>query len=151
MSMRKVNIILSLLILGLCFIFWRDAANINPPAHIYPKTIIITAGLLACILLIQAIFFSKNRANENPFKGTNYGRVLTTLVSAIIFFVSINIIGFYVSSFFFIIIVTWILGDKGGGIKAFAKLGLLSIVVTSLVYVSFKIFLKVPTPTGFFM
>jgi hypothetical protein len=146
--MRKFNYILSILILALCFFFWIDAAGIRPPAHIYPKTVIAITAFLAVALLVQSIFFPKALIQGKPFEGTKYGRVLTTLLSTIVYFFAVKTIGFYVSSFFFLVIVTWILGDKSEGVKALARLGILGIVVVGLVYASFKLFLKVPTPPG---
>ncbi|MDK2824802.1 MAG: putative tricarboxylic transport rane protein [Clostridia bacterium] len=148
MTMRKFNYILSILILALCFFFWIDAAGIRPPAHIYPKTVIAITAFLAVALLVQSIFFPKALIQGKPFEGTKYGRVLTTLLSTIVYFFAVKTIGFYVSSFFFLVIVTWILGDKSEGVKALARLGILGIVVVGLVYASFKLFLKVPTPPG---
>jgi len=148
MSMRKINYILSILILALCFLFWTDAAGIRPPAHIYPKTVIAVTAFLAASLFIQSIFFPKALKQGNPFQGTNWKRVIITIASTIIFLFAVNTIGFYVSSFAFLVIVTWILGDKEVSLKAISKLGVLGIVVMGIVYASFKIFLKVPTPKG---
>lgn len=148
MSMRKVNIISSILILVMSFIFWNDAAGIRPPAHIYPKTIIAITGFLGFALLIQAIFFPKSVAQTKPFAGLKYKRVLLTIISTILYYFALKTIGFYVSSFFFIIILTWLLGEREIGLKVFTKLGTLSIVVMALIYLAFKVFLKVPTPTG---
>ncbi|MFZ7102748.1 MAG: tripartite tricarboxylate transporter TctB family protein [Peptococcaceae bacterium] len=146
--MRKINYIIAILILVLSYFFWTDAAGIRPPAHIYPKTIIAIAAFLACALLVQAIFFPKALKQGNPFAGTKYGRVALTIVATIIYYFALKTIGFYVTSFFFIIILTWLLGDRKVGLKIFARLGILGIVVMGLVYASFKVFLKVPTPTG---
>ncbi|MFZ5943579.1 MAG: tripartite tricarboxylate transporter TctB family protein [Bacillota bacterium] len=148
MEMRKVNFIIAGLILTISYFFWTDAAGIRPPAHIYPKTIIAITAFLGFALLIQSIFFPKSLIQGKPFEGINYPRVLTTIVATIIYFFVLKTIGFYVTSFFFIIILTWILGEREIGLKIFAKLGLLSLVVMGLVYASFKVFLNVPTPTG---
>jgi len=148
MSMRKVNIISAVLILALSFLFWNDAAGIRPPAHIYPKTIIAITAFLGFALLIQAIFFPKTVSQTKPFAGLKYNRVLLTVITTVIYYFALKTIGFYVSSFFFIIILTWLLGEREFGVKVFAKLGILSIVVMGLIYLAFKVFLKVPTPTG---
>lgn len=148
MSMRNVNIISGILILATSFLFWNDAADIRPPAHIYPKTIIAIVAFLGLALLIQAIFFPKAVAQTRPFAGIKYKRVLLTIVSSIIYYFALKSIGFYVSSFFFIIILTWLLGEREVGAKVFARLGALSIIVMTLIYLAFKVFLKVPTPTG---
>ncbi|KJS83378.1 MAG: hypothetical protein JM58_12730 [Peptococcaceae bacterium BICA1-8] len=148
MSMRKINYIISTLILALCYFFWNDAAGIRPPAHIYPQTVIAVTAFLAFALLIQSIFFPKALIQGKPFEGTKYSRVITSIIATIVYYFVLKAIGFYVSSFFFIIILTWLLGDRRVGLKIFAKLGILGIVVMGLVYAAFKIFLKVPTPPG---
>lgn len=148
MPMRKVNIISAILILALSILFWNDAAGIRPPAHIYPKTIIAITGFLGLALLIQAIFFPKAVAQTKPFAGLNYKRVFITVISTVIYYYALKTIGFYVSSFFFIIVLAWLLGEREVGAMVFAKLGILSIVVMGLIYLAFKVFLKVPTPTG---
>lgn len=148
MSMRKINIIVGTIILVLSYFFWTDAAAIRPPAHIYPKTVIGITAFLGLTLLIQALFFSKGIADVKPLENMKIGRVLIVIISTIIYYYCLKTIGFFVTSFFFIIVLTWLLGDRQIGLKVFAKLGLLSIVVMGLVYVSFKVFLKVPTPPG---
>ncbi|NLT96226.1 MAG: hypothetical protein GXW85_12005 [Clostridia bacterium] len=148
--MRKVNIISGILLLAISILFWNDAAGIRPPAHIYPKTIIAIVAFLSIALLIQAIFFPKAVAQTRPFAGIKYKRVLLTIFSSIIYYYALKVIGFYVSSFFFIIILTWLLGEREVGVKVFARLGTLSIIVMTLIYLAFKVFLKVPTPTGIF-
>lgn len=148
MSMRMVNIISGIITLAVSFIFWNDAAGIRPPAHIYPKTIIAIAAFLGVALLVQGIFFPKNVAQTKPFAGLKYKRVLLTIIATIIYYFSLTFIGFYVSSFFYIIVLTWLLGTREVGVKVFAKLGTFSIIVMVLIYLAFKVFLSVPTPTG---
>ncbi|MGI6226708.1 MAG: tripartite tricarboxylate transporter TctB family protein [Peptococcales bacterium] len=148
MDMRKINIISGIIILALSAIFWMDAAKIRPPAHIYPKTIIAIIAFLGLALLIQAVFFPKSLSQTKPFTGLNYNRVLVAILTTLMYYFGIKTIGFYVSSFFFIIVLTWLLGEREVGIKVFARLGTLSIVVMGLIFLGFNVFLKVPTPTG---
>lgn len=148
MSMRTFNYIFSVIVIALCFFFWQDAASIRPPAHIYPKTIIAVAGFLAFSLLLQSLFFPSSLIQRNPFEGTKWFRVLTIIFATIIYYFAVKTIGFYVSSFIFIIITTWFLGDRTINIKVFGRLATLSLVLNVIVYASFKLFLKVPTPTG---
>jgi len=148
MSMRIVNIFSAILILTLSFLFWNDSAGIRPPAHIYPKTIIAITAFLGLALLIQAIFFPKAVSQTKPFVGLKYNRILITVITTVIYYFALKTIGFYVSSFFFIIVLSWLLGDRQFGLKILSKLGTLSIVVMGLIYLAFKVFLKVPTPTG---
>ena len=143
MSMKQLNILLSAVILIFCFIFWKSAIKIVEPADVYPKTLIIVIGLLAIIILLQALFFKKNDINIYPFANIKYGRVILTIVLSFIYYFGVKYVGFYVSSFLFIIVLSILLGKN---MKEVIKVILLSLIVTSIIYLGFGVFLKVPTP-----
>lgn len=145
MSMKQLNILLSAVILIFCFIFWKSAIKIVEPADVYPKTLIIVIGLLAIIILLQALFFKKNDINIYPFANIKYGRVILTIVLSFIYYFGVKYVGFYVSSFLFIIVLSILLG-KNKNMKEVIKVILLSLIVTSIIYLGFGVFLKVPTP-----
>lgn len=147
MSMKNLNILLSIITLIFCFIFYKSAINIVEPADIYPKTLIIVIGILAIIILIQAVFFRKNDKAVYPFSNIKYRRVMLTTVSTFIYYFCVKYVGFYVSSFIFIIILSILLGKKEAqNKKEIVKVILISLIVMIVIYLGFGLFLKVPTP-----
>lgn len=147
MSMKQLNILLSVVTLIICAVFWSSAVNIVEPADVYPKALIIVIGSLAVVILIQALFFKKDDSKVYPFANLKYNRVITTIIFAFVYYFGVEYIGFYVSSFIFIIVLSFFLGKKEDRtLKEFAKLIVISLVVTAIIYLGFDVFLKVPTP-----
>jgi len=147
MSMKQLNILLSVITLIVCAVFWRSAITIVEPADVYPKTLIIVIGLLAIMILFQAIFFKPKDHDVYPFANMKYGRVILMTVSMFLYYFAVKYIGFYVSSFIFIILLSMLLGKKENkDKKEIVKVILLSFIVTGIIYLGFGVFLKVPTP-----
>lgn len=151
MSKKRLNIALSLITLIICAVFWNSAIHIAEPADVYPKVLIATIAFLAVVILVQAIFFRKEDTDVYPFAGVHYNRVLSTVVLSFVYYFGVKYIGFYVSSFIFIIVLSMLLGKKEDRtVKELAKVTLISLVVTGIIYLGFGVFLRVPTPTALF-
>lgn len=150
MSMKQLNILLSVVTLIICSVFWKSAITIAEPADVYPKTLIIVIGLLAIVILIQALFFKKEDSNVYPFSGTKYNRVIMTIVATFIYYLAVKYIGFYVSSFIFMVILSLLLGkkEKRKDVKEVQRCILISFITIGIIFLAFTCFLHVPTPVG---
>ncbi len=149
MTMRRINVIIGVCSILFSIAFYTQAKTMRPPANYYPMTIIATIGFLGVALLIQNHFKPMALAFTTPFKGTRWLVIWGTILGSIIYVWLVDVIGFYVSSFAFLIIATSLLSDepsfKG---KPFMRIIGMSFIVLALVYLGFKLFLKVPTPSG---
>jgi hypothetical protein len=149
MLMRRINVIIGICSIIFAIAFYTQALGIRPPANYYPMTIIATIGFLGLALLIQNHFKPMAAAFTTPFKGTRWKVIFGTILGSIFYVYLVDVIGFYVASFIFLIIATGSLSDvpsfRG---KPFFKLLAMAFVVVGLIYLGFDMFLNVPTPSG---
>ncbi len=150
MTMRQINYFLGIGGLLLSFFFYREAGNIMGDAGLYPKTVITVLAFLSVLLLIQNHFRPLESAKvKMPFKDTRWVVIMGTIFGAGFYIWLVDVVGFYVTSFFFLIIATYLLsGEKKFNPKTLITLTVMATIVVGVVYLAFKVFLKVQTPTG---
>lgn len=152
MTMRQINYIIGVGCVALAVFLYSQARNIMAPAHLYPTTVISAIGLLGVLLVIQNHFKPTEQSNiSTPFKGTRWSVIVGTILGAALYIWLVDVVGFYFVSFFFLIIATYLLsGEKKFSLKTLTNLTIMSTVVVGIVYLAFRVFLKVQTPTGIF-
>ena len=115
-------------------------------ARQFPGVVLIITGILSVLLFIQTLMTKGVQSSAGkPFP---WGRFLSLLALILVYFYFMESIGFYVSAFLFFIAVTLIFGRVGLTIaKAASRVGL-SFAFTGVLYLLFRIILKVQTPSG---
>ena len=141
--MEKANRIIALT-LTVCAIFlyrmtfaWRSA-----PAML-PKLILITTIILSVLLFLRSRVTEKNNGGKNIFQGVSVSRVLLTIFATILYIQFSSILGFYFSTFIFLLVMFIFLGLK----KKLLYLIIPALVILIL-FLIFTLWLKVPTPKG---
>ena len=134
---------------GLAITLWTEASVLKPPFDIYPKMVILLVGLLACICLIQNMLADKSSVRLPRGKGIS--TFLITVGGITIYIVAIDIIGYFVSTFFylglFFMVKRWnIDGRTGMHLKGIALDVALAGMVTATVALIFKFGLKLVFP-----
>lgn len=147
MSMKQLNIILAICTLIVSFFFWKSASTIVGEAGTYPKALIALMAFFAVCILLQALFFKKDDKNQKPFANIKWFRVGITIIVTVLYYFSAKYIGFYSSSFIYIILLSLIL-EKKRTAKTVVLLTIISLVVTIIIYLAFGIFLRVSVPKG---
>jgi len=141
--LEKANRIIALT-LTVCAIFlyrmtfaWRSA-----PAML-PKLILITTIILSVLLFLRSRVTEKNNGGKNIFQGVSVSRVLLTIFATILYIQFSSILGFYFSTFIFLLVMFIFLGLK----KKLLYLIIPALVILIL-FLIFTLWLKVPTPKG---
>jgi len=116
---------------------WRPA-----PAML-PKLILTTIIILSVLLFLRSRATGKNNGEKNIFQGTSVSRVLLTIFATILYIQFSSILGFYFSTFIFLLVMFIFLGLK----KKLLFLVIPALVILIL-FLIFNLWLKVPTPKG---
>jgi len=141
--LEKANRMIALTLI-VCAIFlyrmtfaWRSA-----PAML-PKLILITTIILSVLLFLRSRVTEKNKGEKNIFQGVSVSRVLLTIFATILYIQFSSILGFYFSTFIFLLVMFIFLGLK----KKLLYLIIPALVILIL-FLIFTLWLKVPTPKG---
>ena len=143
----KRDIIVSLVCLAAAVLLYYSLGWIEEGrARLFPGVVIIITGGLAFLLLVQTLLTKGIQSSAGkPFP---WARFLGLLGLILVYFYFMESIGFYVSAFVFFIAVTLIFGRKGMAAKKAASRVGMSFVFTGVLYLLFKVILKVQTPSG---
>jgi uncharacterized protein YqgC (DUF456 family) len=115
-------------------------------ARIFPRVVIVVMIILSALLLLQGLWVKEQGQKKgSPFP---WGRFFLLLGIIIGYFVFMQPVGFYVSAFLFFLIVSFLLGRSDLTLAKSASRILQSAVFTGVLFVLFKVLLKVQTPTG---
>jgi hypothetical protein len=117
-------------------------------ARIFPRVVIVVMIILSALLLLQGLWVKGQ--GQKKGKAFPWGRFFLLLGIIIGYFVFMQTLGFYVSAFLFFVIVSFLLGRSGLTPAKGASRILQSAVFTGVLFVLFKVLLKVQTPTGLF-
>ncbi len=140
--MRKINLILSIIMLIVSGVFYIMIAQLPKEASLYPILVTTILLVLSLILLIKS-YFQKEDEELTAFKNIKIKQLLFVLVVNGVYVFLINLIGYVVSTALYILVA--LIGLKVDRKKSF----LISSGVCLFVYVLFKVLLKVPLPKGF--
>lgn len=148
--MKKYNIIISSILLILCFsAYFETYSFYYSKSRIFPRIILISLLLVTVIFLFETIKNYKNKEEKIiKYEKRNYKELkilLYVLLGNFLYIISINYIGFYLVTFIFIVFMMFFLG-----FKKIPKLLLTSSLFLFFLYIFFALTLKVPTPRGIF-
>ena len=78
------------------------------------------------------------------------GRVFRVFVAALaLFAIAIDFIGFYESAFLFLLLTSWLLSvNEKSPRRRLAGAAVFAAIFVMIVFVAFKLILKIPTPVG---
>lgn len=150
MTKEKVkDLILSVLILIISFVFYLQTKTLTPPADIFPKVVIMILSVLGTILLIKTLFIRKNDNDEEMQDEINQKKKWISITSLIGYVILMPILGFYTTSVIFLISLSLYLAGEKVTIKRILKSMIVSLSVVCILYIGFSLFLKIPVPSGF--
>src|SRR5665648_66209 len=138
------------MIIFLFILAYFETYNFNfSKSRIFPRIVLITLLLLTVIFIFETIKNYKNKEEKViKYKKRNYKDLKTLLhmfLAIFLYIASISYIGFYLSSYVFIVFMMFFLQFKN-----IPRLLLISSLSLFFIYISFALILKVPTPKGIF-
>lgn len=146
LSSRKADIYCGIAGITVAFAFYIQGRSLEYESNLFPLVLEAFLTLTGIYLLVSG-FTRKHYKPMNP-ENIAYGRAFLIIGATIVYILGIMFIGFYVSSFAFLTVMSWLLSDRG---RTPASLGIstfFGLILTGAVYVTFSLFLNVPTPSG---
>lgn len=140
--MRKINLILSIVMLIVSGFFYIMITQLPSEASLYPIFVTTILLVLSLILLIKT-YYQKEDEETTTFKNIKVKQLLFILIINGIYIFLINVIGYVISTVLYVLAA--LIGLKVDRKKSV----LISCGVCLFVYVLFKVLLKVPLPEGF--
>lgn len=138
--MKKIDMTISVfLIMFGCLYFYGTFGFISSGAALVPRIYAILLITFSLILLIRSFF------TKDEFQGGKIKHILLAMGIFVVYIITVPIVGFYLSSLFFIFILLLIRRVKNIYILAGVPIG--SIV---FIYLFFQKALHVSVPLGFF-
>ncbi|NMB27477.1 MAG: tripartite tricarboxylate transporter TctB family protein [Tissierellia bacterium] len=139
--MRKTNLILSVILIAVCGLFYLMISQLPSEASLYPL-FVTTLFLILSLILLFKTYFNKEDGEETTFKGIELKQLLFVIVTCGLYVILINITGYVLATILYVLIT--LIGlrvDKRNSI-------FISIGFCLFVYVVFKVLLNVPLPKG---
>ncbi len=113
----------------------------------YPRILAILLAVLSVLMVIEALRTQNTMKVQSWWNSrTAFLMFLVTLVMLILYVFIMKTLGFATASFVFITSLMWMLTDKQGR-KPVLILGV-SMGITAIIYIIFKMILSIPFPQG---
>lgn len=140
--MEKYDRYLSIFMLFIAGIYYYFIIQLPPKAGSYPRFVLGLLLLFTIILGVKSFISKKHDDKKNLFQGILPKQFLFIVITCLIYTAVLNIFGFFISTFIYLIVVMM-------GLKIKIKNAcLVSCSFCAIIYLVFVIFLKVPVPSG---
>jgi putative tricarboxylic transport membrane protein len=154
-SKKNLWLGMSVLIFFLMF-YLVSLTEVNGITYLFPKSIILFIMAMASILILQEMYFSYRHGNLNSLMSLGalssdypYARFAAFFILLLTYVMSLQFIGFYVSSFVFFSIFTFLFtGEKLLNPRKFYINAICSLVFVACLMGIFNFVLKVSLPSG---
>ncbi len=147
LSTKKADIYAGISSIIVALAFYSQTGELAVESKVLPLVLIVFLTVSGVVLMIRG-FISKN---DKPLVADIvYSRAFIMLAAAAVYLAAIIYIGFYTSSFIFLVLMSWLLNDQGRSLKTLGVSVVFGIIITAAVYLTFTLSLKVPTPIGLF-
>lgn len=143
--MERYDRYLSIFMLFIAGLYYYFIIQLPAKAGSYPKFVLALLLLFTIVLGIKSFVSKKNDDKKNLFQGILPKQFLFIVITCLIYTAILNIFGFFVSTFIYLVVVMV-------GLKIKIKNAcLVSCGFCAIIYLVFVIFLKVPVPSGIFI
>ena len=143
MKSKKKNLVLGLLLILICLIFYLMIFQLRSDVRLYPLFTTTIVLVFSIILLIQNHFTQLEEEEEEEIEEIDIKQLLFVIVTSGVYVGLMNIVGYVVSTLVYLLVMLF-------GLKLEKKKAILiGVGFTIFIYVLFKVALKVPLPKGF--
>jgi len=150
-NLRTANVCLGVVLIALAAYIIYGARAFSPEGAQFPNLVggafIVLGGILLWANLHPRI--AASRIPVRPFSRVPW-RIWIIVVSALgLFAFAIDLIGFYESAFAFLFVTSWVLSvGEGSPGRRLANAAAFAAVFATIVFIAFRLVLKIPTPAG---
>lgn len=148
MTKRKADILVGLVSIFIAIAFMVQGFELSEHANMMPfvlEVFLIVTGLYMIIRGIRTKGATKV-AEENT--DVHWVRASVIVLATFVYVAGVVYIGFYVATFVYLILGSWYLNEKGLTLPALITSLIFSTAISVVLYITFTILLKVPTPAG---
>lgn len=143
--MKNIDRTIGLSFLLIAGIFFINTFKLPEDTQGYPRFMLGIMTTLAILLIIKSFIKSEDQSWKDLFGYIQWKRFLYVFIFSLLYLVLINKMGFFITTVGYLLIMMIFL-------KGSRSLILISIPsFTLLLYLIFRVFLKVPLPTGIFI
>lgn len=147
MTARALDLVLAALLAALVFLFGAAARALEYPGRVLPAVLLAALALLSGALAAGAVR-SGPGGRGRPFAGVRKRRVAGMVAGSAAYLAAVPWLGFYVSSLVFLLAGAMGLTGAWRRPRQAARVALMFAAVVVVIYATFWLFLKVPTPPG---
>ena len=147
MTKRKSDIFAGLASVLVALVFMVQGFELSERSNTMPMVLeflLIVTGLYLIIRGIRTNAAVKGEEGE----ALNWVRSTVIVLGTFVYVAGIIYIGFYVCTFVYLLLGSWYLNEKGFALSALVFSSVFSVGIAVVLYLTFTVFLKVPTPTG---
>src|SRR5699024_4404694 len=139
--MKNIDRTIGLSFLLIAGIFFINTFKLPEDTQVYPRFMLGIMTTLAILLIIKSFIKSEDQSWKDLFGHIQWKRFLYVFIFSLLYLVLINKVGFFITTVGYLLIMMIFL-------KGSRSLILISIPsFTLLLYLIFRVFLKVPLPT----
>ena len=147
LSTKKADLYTGIFSIIVALAFYFQTGELAAESKVLPLVLVVFLIVSGIVLVIRG-FIGKN---DKPLVADIvYSRAFIMLAAAVVYLTAIVYVGFYTSSFIFLVLMSWLLNDQGRSLKTLGVSVIFGVVITAAVYLTFTLSLKVPTPIGLF-
>ena len=146
MTNKVADILTGIVSLLFAAAFYVQGTELEFESNVFPLVIEVFLVLTGVYMLVRGLMDKSGEAHDKT--DLNYRRGFLMVFATIVYVAAINIIGFYVSSFAFLVLMSWLLNDKGLNVKTLGVSTIFAVIMMAAVFGTFSLFLEVPTPVG---
>lgn len=150
MTKRRSDLLAGSASILVALVFMVQGLELTKRPNTMPFVLEIFLIVFGIYLVIRGIKTNADEIGEEEKNDINWVRATVIVLATFVYVACIVYIGFYVSTFVYLILGSWYLNDKGFSVPALGISVIFSIVVCVVLYLTFTLFLKVPTPSGLF-
>lgn len=148
MTKRKSDLLAGLASVLVAVVFMVQGLELSDRSNTFPKVLEIFLIVSGLYLIIRGIKTNAVEKGGEVETDVDWVRATVIVVATFVYVACLVYIGFYVSTFVYLILGSWYLNEKGLTLPALLFSSFFSIGITVVLYLTFTVFLKVPTPTG---
>lgn len=144
--MSKEIVVALVCLVGSLGLYWSLGTISEETARTFPRVVMVSMIVLSALMLIQGLLSrGQGQKKGKPFP---WGRFFLLLGIIVAYFALMQSVGFYVSAFVFFVVVSFVFGRSDLTFNKGTARILQSAVFTGVLFVLFKMLLKVQTPSG---
>lgn len=140
--MKNIDRIVGIVFVLIAVVFFLDTNNLPEDSQSYPRVLIGIMALLALMVFVKSFISKDGKSWYELFGHINWKRFSLVAFASLLYLFAINLLGYFTATILYLFIILFFL-------KANKKTMIITIPLFTLgIYLVFRMFLKVPLPTG---